>query len=82
MQVLCMLWGVLAMLGAIVAFFPCLGALNWLMIPFSGIGLLLSVIAVATGQPGQKGAGIAGLVLCAIAVFVGIVRLAMGGGVL
>lgn len=81
MQVLSLLWGILAFIGVIIAFFPCLGALNWLTIPFAGFGLLLSIIAVATGQPGRKGSGVAGLILCGAAIFIGIIRLVMGGGV-
>jgi hypothetical protein len=81
MQVLCLVWGILAVLGMFVAFFPCLGALNWINIPFSLIGLILSIIVVATTREPRKGAAVAGLVLCAIAVLLGGLRLIMGGGI-
>jgi hypothetical protein len=82
MLTLALVWGILAMVGMIVAFFPCLGSLNWLNIPFSGVGLIIGIIAVVTAKVEQKGGGIAGIVLCAIALVLGLIRLAAGGGIL
>lgn len=82
MLVLSLIWGILAAIGMIVAFFPCLGSLNWLNIPFAALGLVFSIVAVATSRQQQKGAGIAGIVLCAVAVLLGLIRLALGGGIL
>ncbi len=82
MLVLSLVWGILAALGMVVAFLPCLGSLNWLNIPFSAVGLILSIVALATSKQERKGAGVAGLVLCAMAVLFGLIRLALGGGVL
>lgn len=82
MQTLSLIWGILAILGMLVAFTPCLGALNWLNVPFSGVGLILSVVAVATTKQVSKGASIAGIVCCAIAIFFGLIRLVAGGGVM
>lgn len=82
MQTLSLIWGILALAGMVVAFFPCLGALNWLNIPFSAAGLVVAVIAVAKSDAASKGPAMAGLVMCAIAVLLGLIRLALGGGVL
>ncbi len=82
MQTLSLLWGLLAIFGMLVAFFPCLGALNWVNIPFAVIGLVISIAAYATGAEGNKGGSLTGLVCCAIAVVFGGVRLILGGGVL
>jgi len=82
MQILSLVWGILAILGMIVAFFPCLGALNWINIPFSAIGIIISGIAMGTAGEKPKGSCIAGLVCCIIALFFGIIRLALGGGIL
>jgi len=82
MQVISLVWGILAVLGLGIAFFPCLGALNWLNIPFAVVGLIISIIAAANAQRGQNGAAIAGIVLNAAAVLFGVVRLALGGGIL
>jgi len=66
----------------LVAFLPCLGSLNWLNIPFAGIGLIVSIIALATTKEGSKEGPIAGVICCGIAIFFGIFRLILGGGVL
>jgi hypothetical protein len=82
MQTLSLVWGILALVGMLVAFFPCLGSLNWLNIPFSVIGLIVGIIALANARPGAKGSAVAGVVCCSIAILFGLVRLIAGGGVL
>lgn len=82
MQLLSLVWGVLAFLGMIVGFLPCLGALNWLNIPFAGAGLIISIVALVTSKTTNNGSAIAGLVCNAIAIFIGIIRLTLGGGIL
>ena len=82
MQVLSMAWGILAVIGMFVAFLPCLGALNWLHIPFSACGLLVSIIALATSKDGNRNGAIVGVIGCSIAIALGLIRLAVGGGVL
>jgi hypothetical protein len=81
MQVLSLIWGILAFIGLVIAFFPCLGSLNWLNIPFSVIGLIISIIALTKSPPDKKTLAIIGTVLCALAVVAGIFRLIMGAGV-
>jgi hypothetical protein len=81
-QTLSLVWGVLAFLGMLVGFLPCLGALNRLNIPFAAVGLILGVIAVATSKTRNNGPAIAGIVGCAIAVVIGLLRLKLGAGVL
>jgi len=66
----------------VVGFLPFLGALNWLNIPFSGIGIIISGIALGTAGDKSKGSSITGLVCCIIALFFGIIRLVLGGGIL
>jgi hypothetical protein len=81
MQILGLVWGILAVLGLMVGFFPCLGALNWLNIPFAVVGLVISIVAVMKAPPDKRGAAVAGIVLCAIAVVIGFIRLVAGGGI-
>lgn len=81
MQVLSLVWGILAFIGLVIAFFPCLGSLNWLNIPFSVIGLIISIIALTKSPPDNKTLAIIGTVLCGLAVVAGTVRLIMGAGV-
>jgi len=80
MGTVAIVWGILSLVGMLVALTPCLGSLNWLNIPFSGIGLILSIVAAT--QPENKSKGIAGIVMCFIAIAFGLVRLLLGGGVL
>jgi hypothetical protein len=82
MQMLGLVWGIVAILGMGVAFLPCLGALNWLNIPFSLVGLIVSVIATSQAPPDKKNLAIAGIVLCAFAAVFGLIRLVLGGGIL
>jgi hypothetical protein len=82
MTTLSLVWGILAMLGMMVGFLPCLGSLNWLNIPFSIIGLIISIVALSQAPPDKKGSAVAGTVLCAIAMVIGAIRLVAGGGVL
>jgi hypothetical protein len=81
MQILSLVWGILAILGLGIAFVPCLGSLNWLNIPFAVVGLILSFVAKSQ-VPGRGGAATAGIVLNAIAIVLGVIRLALGGGIL
>ncbi|MEX2262668.1 MAG: hypothetical protein WD696_11995 [Bryobacteraceae bacterium] len=82
MQLVGLVWGILALLGMVVAFMPCLGALNWLLIPFAGVGLVIGVIAFASSPPGHRGPSVAGIVCCSIATMFGLIRLILGAGIL
>ena len=81
MQMISLVWGILSILGLGVAFIPCFGALNWLNIPFAIVGLIVSIVATTKAPPGGNGAAIAGIVLNALAVLLGVVRLMIGGGI-
>jgi hypothetical protein len=78
MQILSLVWGILALLGLVVAFVPCLGWLNWANIPFAIAGLIISIMAKSR-QP--SGAATAGMVLNGIAIVLGIIRLKLGLGI-
>jgi hypothetical protein len=80
MKVASFVLGILAIGGMFLGLIPLLGWLNWFVIPFAGIGLLISIIAVATSQENRE-ISIAGLVLCSIALFISIPRLIIGGGI-
>jgi hypothetical protein len=83
MNVLCLLFGVFSLLGLCVGFLPCVGALNWLNIPFSLVGLVVSIVAISTLKDDEnRGGAIVGIVCCALAIVFGTFRLLLGGGVL
>lgn len=70
MNLISVLIGLLALLGALVGFVPLLGWLNWLVIPVAVVGLVLGLLARE-----RSGRNVNAVVL-ALAV----VRLAIGGG--
>jgi len=82
MQVVSLVIGILAVVGMFLFTLPCLGAFNWVNVPIALIGLTLGIISVATAKSGSRGAGIAGIVLSAIAIVWGVIRLGLGGGLL
>jgi hypothetical protein len=80
MQVIGFILSLFSFLALGLTLLPLLGALNWLNIPFAGLGLLFSIIGVAAARRG-RGIGIAGIVLSLIAIVMGLVRLFIGGGI-
>jgi hypothetical protein len=71
MKVPGLIFGILSALGMLLAFIPLLGWLNWVNIPFAIIGLIISALVKSNG----------GMVLCGIAIILGMLRLMLGGGV-
>ena len=78
MQIVSLVWGILAILGLGVAFIPCLGWLNWANIPFAVVGLIISIMAKTRRH---SGAAMAGIALNAIAIMLGLIRLKLGLGI-
>lgn len=72
--------GVIVMLGMFLAFLPLLGWMNWGIVPVAIIGLVISIIATTTNRE-HRSTAIAGIVLCAIAVFCCSIRLIVGGDI-
>lgn len=80
MGLLSLLWGIVSLLLMLVAFLPFLGWGNWLVVPFAGLGLLLSVLAQALTAGAGRARAKTAVILNAIALLAGIVRLSLGGG--
>lgn len=55
MQDISLIWGILALVGMLAGFVPFYGALNWLVIPFAGIGAIVSAIALGTAPAEVQG---------------------------
>ena len=64
--------GIVAFLGALVAFLPLLGWANWLLIPVALVGLVLGVMSKSTAG---RNLNIVVLIVCAL-------RLTLGGGII
>lgn len=82
MGLISLLWGIVAILWMIVAFIPLLGWGNWLVVPFAAVGAVIAAIAILFTSPGNRGRAKTGLVLNAVVIVVGVVRLMLGGGIL
>ena len=81
LRVLSLAWGILSILGMLVAFVPCFGWLNWAVIPFATVGLVISGLAYVGATQDRRGSSIIGLITCSTAVVFGIMRLMVGGGI-
>ena len=82
MQMLALVWGILAIIGFVVGFIPCLGALNWINIPFAVVGCLVSIYAINSTPQGERGMVAVALILNLIAVIIGFLRLKAGAFIL
>ncbi len=80
MQVIGFVIGILSFVGMLIFFLPFLGSLNWINIPFAIIGFVISLLSIINAE--RKGTGIAGIILCTIAITVGFIRLVIGCGIL
>ncbi len=76
LSALSLVWGILAILGMVIGFIPCFGSLNYLNIPFAVCGLLFSIFSIVLSS--NKEYAIAACVLCAVAIFLGAIRLVLG----
>ncbi|MCC8492344.1 hypothetical protein ABQZ99_019280 [Xanthomonas hortorum pv. vitians] len=77
-----LLWGIVALLWMVLAFIPLLGWGNWFLIPFAAVGALIAVIALLFTAAGNRGRAKTGLLLNAVVIVVGVIRLGLGGGVI
>ena len=83
MQILSLVFGILAIVGLLVGFVPCLGSLNWLNIPFAIVGAVLGLVAYNNAGPAQpRSTAKTAIILCALAAGLGLLRLILGGGIL
>ncbi len=80
MGIISLVWGVLAIIGMLLALPPCLGWLNWFNIPFAIVGLIVSGISISSEEPIRSQA-MAGLTMCLIAIVIGGIRLVIGFGI-
>ena len=79
LSIFSLVWGILAIIGMAVGIIPCFGSLNYLNIPFAVFGLLFSILVAVLSS--TKELAVVGSVLCAIAIFIGAIRLVMGFGI-
>ncbi len=81
MGLISLLWGSVAMLLMFLALIPFLGWLNWLVIPFAGVGAIIAAIGIILrGEKSRRAK--AGLLLNAVVIVIAAIRLSIGGGVI
>ena len=66
------IFGILSLITMVIGLIPFFGWLNWIGIPLAILGLILSIVGKSNG----------GMVICAVAVIVELLRLFIGGGIL
>lgn len=71
LNIISALIGIVALILAIPAFLPLLGALNWLIVPIALVGVLIGALSSSNG----------GRNLCLIVTVICIIRLSLGGGI-
>lgn len=81
MGIISLLWGIVSMLWMILALIPLLGWGNWFLIPFAAVGAIIAAIAILFTAPANRGRAKTGLLLNAVVIVVGVIRLSLGGGV-
>ncbi len=82
MGLISLLWGIVSLLWMILALIPLLGWGNWFLIPFAAVGAIIAALGILFTHPSKRGRAKTGLLLNAVVVVVGIVRLMLGGGIL
>lgn len=70
-NIISILIGLFALLCAIPAFIPFLGALNWIVIPIAVVGLVFGILSSHTS----------GRNLNLLVIVIGAIRLMLGGGI-
>jgi hypothetical protein len=83
MKIIGLIFGILAAFGMIVGFVPLLGWFNWLNIPFALIGLVVNILALSFSKKDEpKAMQAGGIILCAVAMVFGLIRLILGAGII
>ena len=82
MQTASITLGIISITGMAVAFIPCLGWLNWFVLPVAFAGLIVSVVATVTSNDYNKSSSIAGIILCSATLVFGTIRWVLGGFIL
>lgn len=82
MGVISIIWGILSLLWAALAFLPLLGWGNWFMVPFAVVGAAIGALGIALGSAGEPSRAKTGLTLNVIAIAIGVFRLTIGGGII
>lgn len=81
MGLISLIWGIVAMVLMVIAFIPLLGWANWMVVPFAVAGAVIAAIGIAITREKNRSRARTGLVLNGIVIVAGVIRLAIGGGI-
>ncbi|AKG53717.1 hypothetical protein DGWBC_1062 [Dehalogenimonas sp. WBC-2] len=73
MSVTSLIIGIISLFAIFVAFLPYLGFLHWFIVPLAVVGFFLGL--AGRTQSRNKGLATVGVVLCSIALLVGLIKL-------
>ena len=76
MNAIALAWGILAVIGMVLSFVPCVGRLGWFDLPVAVFGAMFGLFAIVKRPEGARNAVI-GTALCMLASIVGLIRLVM-----
>ena len=82
MGLISLLWGIFALAWMVLALIPLLGWGNWFLIPFAAVGAIIAAIGLLFTKSENNDRAKTGLLLNAIVIVVGVVRLGIGGGII
>lgn len=80
MRIIIFLWGTIAVIMMLIAAIPLLGWLNWILIPFDSIGLIIGLISFSNAKRNRL-LLLVGMLFCGLAIVLGISRLYAGCGI-
>ena len=76
------IWGLVALAAMCVAFVPLLGLLNWFVIPFAAVGIVLGYLAKGKERDRGVALGRTGFICSLVALLLSMFRLLVGGGLI
>ncbi len=80
MPTLSVTWGVVVFLGMLVTLLPPLQPVNWVLLPLSGLGVLVSIFTLVRTRAHPL--AISGLVAAGVALTVSLIRATINPGIL
>lgn len=76
MGVASIVFGIIGLFFALIGLIPLLGIVKWIAVPLLVLGLIFGIIGICGKK--RSGAAIAGTIICALFLLIGVVRLAVG----
>ncbi len=77
---LTLVWGILAIIGLLIGFIPCVSTWNWVNLPFDILGACMGIVAIFTRKEGGSRLAVIGIALCMAASIIELLRLVSAEG--